>query len=157
MAIGNSSPGNWQHTLCSVWDSNPGLRFQRPTCWPATLTERILFACLISRHNRHTHIIPMQGFVLKPAGDIAARARSLWYICKGCAILHIHTSVVLLFLTTGQGVYIGPYSPMVSVPTTSPRRNRTSDFGGNYRCANHYTIGLEKKVPRAGLEPASLG
>ena len=24
--------GYRQHTLCSVWDSNPGLRFQRPTC-----------------------------------------------------------------------------------------------------------------------------
>lgn len=27
---------------CPVWDSNPGLRFQRPVCLPTTLTEQIL-------------------------------------------------------------------------------------------------------------------
>ena len=45
-----------------------------------SLSERILFACLIPRHNRHTCIIPTLGFELKPAGDIAVCAHSLWYI-----------------------------------------------------------------------------
>ena len=43
-----------------------------------SLSERILFACLISRHNRHTFSSFLKGFIIKgQTGDIAARAHAV--------------------------------------------------------------------------------